>query len=470
MSGFEWPPLPEWFWYPITFVYGAIVGSFLNVVIYRMPLGKSLNNPPSGCPNCNYRLTFWDNIPLLSFLFLRARCRDCRMPISWRYFCVELFTACLWTALYDRLATPQQISWINYVFYALFASILIAMVFIDLDHFIAPDELNTLAIGLGVGRDIVCLGLAWLAGGWLFQDVASQFLYFGWLPLSLVGALTYGGVLFLVSLLGFIYYAREENESLAQVTRRYFVDETGPEQGSATVGPGEAGGLETEPEAPETEEDLAEPPRLRFSPAFLCLLSAALLFPLVGFYALLFFLVPLAAFFGISRRPEETSGETLRRFFRSDDLGLPAPQSEEVAQAEAEANQFAAEAESGMHGGMGMGDVKLALGIGALLGPGLSLLSLLFATLFGAVTGVTLARIHARSLRLSLPFVPFMAAGAMVVMLYGPALIQWYLGLVNPRPPEPGIPPAVLRRRAERAARRAASPSPDPVEPYRRER
>jgi prepilin signal peptidase PulO-like enzyme (type II secretory pathway) len=107
---------------------------------------------------------------------------------------------------------------------------------------------------------------------------------------------------------------------------------------------------------------------------------------------------------------------------------------EMVAQLRAESDQFAIEAEEGKHGGMGLGDVKLALAIGAILGPGPALLSLFVATFVGAATGITLARVHGRSLRLAIPFGPFMAVGAIVVMLYGAQMMDWYLGTFWPKP------------------------------------
>ncbi len=84
--------LPTWLGSLIAFVYGTVVGSFLNVCIYRLPEERSIVNPPSHCPNCDTRLKAVDLIPLLSFLFLGRKCRYCGAPISWRYFTVELIT------------------------------------------------------------------------------------------------------------------------------------------------------------------------------------------------------------------------------------------------------------------------------------------------------------------------------------------------------------------------------------------
>ena len=477
MSGFEWPPLPEWFWYAVTFLYGAIVGSFLNVVIYRLPLisfrspgekpapgePQTLSKPPSTCPNCHYTLTFWDNIPLLSFLGLRARCRLCRQPISWRYFCVELITACLWTLLYHQVVDDTGISWVSYVFQALFLSVLIALIFIDLDHFIAPDELNILAAILGIGRDLACLALAYFSGGAVWDTFRDRFTYFHWLPTGIVGALAYGGLLLGISVLGFLYYAREPGESTLSALRRCFSEDAPPVPEPEASAVAE---IAPEPEAdePEVEEEEGESPRLAFSPAFLCAISALAMLPLVRWWAPLFFVVPLLAFLVIARQGESL-GATARRFFRSDDLGLPGSASSEVEQSQAEADQFVKEAETGQHGGMGLGDVKLAIGIGGLLGPGLAILSLGFATLFGAVTGITLAKMHRRSLRLSLPFVPFMAAGALLTMLYGPVMLGWYGRFLNPEAPRLVSPGEELRDRKakERAEQRRLQPGPGAI-------
>src|SRR5687768_13805457 len=76
-------------------VLGACIGSFLNVVIYRLPLGQSVVSPPSRCPNCSYRLKWYDNLPIIGWVLLGGRCRQCKNPISIQYPIVELITAVL---------------------------------------------------------------------------------------------------------------------------------------------------------------------------------------------------------------------------------------------------------------------------------------------------------------------------------------------------------------------------------------
>jgi leader peptidase (prepilin peptidase)/N-methyltransferase len=83
----------------VVFLFGLIVGSFLNVCIVRLPRGGSIVKPPSHCPRCQSRIKFYDNIPLISFLLLRAKCRNCGGPISWRYPLIELTNALLYVGI-----------------------------------------------------------------------------------------------------------------------------------------------------------------------------------------------------------------------------------------------------------------------------------------------------------------------------------------------------------------------------------
>jgi leader peptidase (prepilin peptidase)/N-methyltransferase len=124
---------------------GACVGSFLNVVIARLPKGESLVRPRSRCPRCLSPIPWYDNLPILSWLLLRARCRRCKEPISARYPAVELLTALLALAIVSHWgATPAAAG-----FFA-FAAALIALAYIDLDTWLLPHEITwpLLAIGL----------------------------------------------------------------------------------------------------------------------------------------------------------------------------------------------------------------------------------------------------------------------------------------------------------------------------------
>src|SRR5438874_11153083 len=85
-----WAQMPFHFWSVVFFVFGTMVGSFLNVCIHRMPLGQSIVSPPSHCPHCKYSIPWYLNIPLITWIYLRGKCKNCGAPISSRYFLVEL--------------------------------------------------------------------------------------------------------------------------------------------------------------------------------------------------------------------------------------------------------------------------------------------------------------------------------------------------------------------------------------------
>ena len=127
------------------FIAGAILGSFFNVVIYRVPRGGSIIRPPSACPACGTRLRAWDNIPILGYLFLRGRCRYCSEPISPRYPAVELLSAALPVLLYVNFG-PTPAFW---VYWAL-SCVLLVLSFIDLDLRILPDKVTLPGIVVGL--------------------------------------------------------------------------------------------------------------------------------------------------------------------------------------------------------------------------------------------------------------------------------------------------------------------------------
>jgi leader peptidase (prepilin peptidase)/N-methyltransferase len=190
-------------WFVATIVYGLSIGSFLNVVIYRLPLGQSVSSPTwSYCPNCKHRLGGADLIPLLSFLLLGRKCRYCGKPISWRYFGVEALTGLLFALVYLRTGPG-----LDCVFGALFVSVLVPAFFIDLEHFIIPDELCALGFGLGVAYNIyeISLGRAeqWMR---LWPSAVR-------IPSSIGGAIVCALIFHLISFAGLIYYSRSSKKS-----------------------------------------------------------------------------------------------------------------------------------------------------------------------------------------------------------------------------------------------------------------
>ncbi|MCX5702247.1 MAG: prepilin peptidase [Candidatus Omnitrophica bacterium] len=121
----------------LAFIFGSVVGSFLNVCIYRMPLGKSVVWPHSHCPKCEKKIPWYDNLPFISYLFLRGRCRFCKERISLRYLVVELLTALAFVVLYNLYGLKYE-----FFIYAIFVCNLIIASFVDIKHRIIPDEVS----------------------------------------------------------------------------------------------------------------------------------------------------------------------------------------------------------------------------------------------------------------------------------------------------------------------------------------
>jgi len=168
ISASPWPAMIYFF------IIGACVGSFLNVVIYRLPAGKSLVRPGSHCPKCGAPIKPWHNIPVLSYLILRGRCAECGENFSPRYMAVELITA----ALFSACAVKFGVSATGIVMMALTAS-LVAITFIDIDHMIIPDVITLPGIIIG------------LACSWLFLPTTVAD--------AVIGALVGGGLFLLLA-------------------------------------------------------------------------------------------------------------------------------------------------------------------------------------------------------------------------------------------------------------------------------
>ncbi len=334
--------------------YGLCIGSFLNVVIWRVPRGGSIASPTwSYCPNCEHRLTLLDLVPLASFLALGRRCRYCRKPISWRYFGVEALTGIGFLAIFWRYLTAWNIvSILNIIFYVLFFSVLVAVLFIDLDCFIIPDELSFCAFLIGLAHNLF---LIW-------QHQSGQFtLLFGihW-PSALVAAIVCALIFHFISFAGYLWYSRSAGKP-ANIRR------------AATF---LAGILDD---------------YVYLSAKFLCL---GYLSPRIRAY--------------IARHEE----------YSEEEADLVANSRQEIASAiEKDEEQT----------GMGQGDAKLAAAIGANLYLSLSLLSFFFSFLIGGLISIALLLSKKAEGRTAIPFGPYLVAGAIVSLLFGQYVLNWYL-------------------------------------------
>lgn len=184
----------------IAFIFGLHGGSFLNVCIYRLPKSESIINPPSHCPKCNKKIRWYDNIPLISYIVLKGKCRDCGTKISPRYFLVEFLTGLMFFFLMFKFGFT-----FNFFIFLIFICILIIVTFIDFDHFLIPDVLVLPGIVLGLALSPKNILLADLSP--LFFDVSGG--PFSAFVNSLTGAVFGFASLFAVALIGRALFKKE---------------------------------------------------------------------------------------------------------------------------------------------------------------------------------------------------------------------------------------------------------------------
>lgn len=203
-----WAAVPFEFWALVFFVFGTMVGSFLNVCIHRMPRGESVVSPPSHCPHCRYSIPWYLNMPLLTWLYLRGRCRNCGAPIAPRYFLVELLTGV--TFLGCWLGFGRESAWLALI-YSGFIAALIAASFIDFEHFIIPDEITLGGVGVGF---LVSLLVPALHGAETSAGAIER---------SVIGILVGAGLVYGILRLSKLLYGRQRFDLPAD-TRIFFTE------------------------------------------------------------------------------------------------------------------------------------------------------------------------------------------------------------------------------------------------------
>jgi len=161
-------------WYVVSIIFGAIVGSFLNVCIFRLPREESIIWPGSRCPHCKKAIKFYDNVPLISYLLLGGKCRQCQGPISLQYPLIEGITALSSFVLFMKFGAS-----LDYLFYFCFVAALIVITVIDLYHQIIPDVISLPGIGVGLVASLII----------------PRITFFN----SLLGVVSGGGSLFLIA-------------------------------------------------------------------------------------------------------------------------------------------------------------------------------------------------------------------------------------------------------------------------------
>lgn len=351
------------------FVLGATVGSFLNVCIYRLPLDLSVNEPRrSFCPSCKKQIPWHQNLPLLSWLFLRGRCANCGSRIAFRYFLVELLTALLFLAVWRSF--PWQIA----IAYWVLVSLLIVATFIDFEHFIIPDEVTLGGAAAGIIASFIIPELMMTEQRWtaLLWSVSSALLGYG--------------LLWIVLEAGKIAFGKKKIRLEAPTP---FTWTRNGDDADFVVG--EERGLWSDNFAREKDQLLLH-----------CDASV------------------------IDGR--DLGPATLRFHYDRVSVGDEEIPLDRVSTISGVVRELQIPREA-----MGRGDLKFLAAIGAFLGWRAVLFSVFAGSLLGSFVGIGAMLIGKRVWSAKLPFGPYLAAGALVWMFFGEALLRWYIAYLNPQ-------------------------------------
>jgi leader peptidase (prepilin peptidase)/N-methyltransferase len=413
------PPNYEFLFASFAFVLGASIGSFLNVCIYRMPLGLSVNEPKrSFCPSCKYQIPLHHNIPLVTWLVLRGRCANCGSRISFRYFGVEFLTGVLFLAVWlkvwawGRPDWPAQ-DWILAFPYWIMMGLFIVATFIDFEHYIIPDEITIWGAVAGIALSFALPAL---------QDQESHFAGVLW---SLGGAALGYIVLWLVVELGKKAFGKKQFKPVAAMEFSWIRREVkGPD-----------GKIESDADLVVGDVRWKElpPPPFWHGLGDLCR--------------------SLLVAFKLAKPKAQNQGESWlwsETFAReTDQLTMKCPrvevdgeeftdvtlvfthskltigdrtwELEKVDEIKGVMENLHAPREA-----MGFGDVKFIACIGAFLGWKAVLFTIMAASTVGAVIGVATLAVGRREWSAKIPFGPYLALGALIWFFTGPELVRWY--------------------------------------------
>lgn len=355
-----WAKVPFHFWSAVVFWFGCMVGSFLNVCIYRMPIGQSVISPPSHCPNCKYSIPFYLNVPLVTWLTLRGKCANCREPISIRYFLVELLTGLMFLACW--LLYGGDSAGVALVLCLVMAG-LITATFIDLAHFIIPDEVT---IGGAVVGFLCSFAVPALHG------TMSRFES---LKLSFIGIVVGGLLVEAVRQLGKLAFGKMK-VALDGPTKIFF---------------GDTGVVFPDKEMPYEDIFYRKSDAIRFHATRIELADRCYINADVA-------LSPLKLKIGTDEFPPE---QNLYMEATTDKLVLPRE-------------------------AMGFGDVKFMAAIGAFLGWQATVFSLVVSSFLGAILGGVLIVLKRHERSNPIPFGPYIAAAAAIWIFAGRPIMGWF--------------------------------------------
>ena len=174
------------------FIFGAILGSFFNVCIYRLPLEQSIAWPPSHCPGCHAPIAWYDNIPIVSFFALKGRCRHCQSKFTSRYLIVEALSAFVFLWIWFSFGCT-----VHALTTALIFSLLLIATFVDLEHQIIPDEVSLGGLGAGLFLSAI------------FPSLHGESVWWRSLIQATIGALLGGGMIYLTGVIGDFVFRKE---------------------------------------------------------------------------------------------------------------------------------------------------------------------------------------------------------------------------------------------------------------------
>jgi len=350
------------------FVFGAVVGSFLNVCIYRLPRDLSVNRPRrSFCPSCKKEIPWYQNVPLISWIALRGRCANCGGKIAFRYFAVELVTALLFLVVWRSF--PWQIA----IAYWVFISLLIVATFVDFEHFIIPDEITLGGVAAGIVASFILPSLMSTDRRLLAVAISAGSAALGYAILWLVlegGKMAFG----------------KKRIRLKQPTAFTWI-RTGED---ADFVVGEDRSLWSDYFAREKDLLLLHCDEAVIDDRALGNVTLQCRYDLVTVRDETLSLDKVDRISGVVR-----------------ELQIPRE-------------------------AMGRGDLKFLAAIGAFLSWRAVLFTIFAGSLLGSVVGLTTLMIGKRVWSAKLPFGPYLAAGALIWMFFGDSLIRWYAGLLNP--------------------------------------
>ena len=405
--------VPDWIWFVFVFAFGCCIGSFLNVVVYRMPRDKSLVTPPSSCPACGRHIRFYDNVPLVSWLVLGRKCRYCKAPVSPRYFIIELLTGVIFLGLfilYFRIDSQEFVQpfssrcWFIYVLHIILLAAFIAASAIDLEHWVIPLSICWLVTAVGFVASAVGAYYVIAPGDVIASaDVRSYYL----LPSTADIIFTDGTAIASLAVGAAIGLAISTALLMTGLVKRsYESDNPGEDQ--------QAGQKDSEPKA-DTPEEQQELPQEQFDHRLEALREIIFLLPIIGCSLLALWIggqvEPVSTWWSEFSQHPVVSGllGSVWGYF----VGCGIVWGIRIFGTLV----FGKEA-------MGLGDVHLMGAAGAVVGPLLVVVAFFIAPFFGLAWAGS--QMFFKKVR-QIPYGPFLSLGIFVVMIFH----DWILNRVG---------------------------------------